>query len=173
MLGDPLNLPVASDSIDVVMLPHTLDFSPDPHQTLREVERVLIAEGHVIVLGFNPWSLWGGWKLFRRHSGKVPWCGRFISPQRVRDWLSLLGFEMNRYESFMYRPPLAQPGVMKRLERMERMGKHYWTRLSGVYAIHGVKRVSTLTPLEPGWKLRTRLLGGQAVEPTTRSTNSG
>ena len=52
-------LPFDSQSLDLVVLPHVLEFAAEPHQVLREVERVLIPEGRVIVCGFNPASLWG------------------------------------------------------------------------------------------------------------------
>lgn len=82
--GNPDRLPIASDSVDVVLLLHTLDFYQDPHQTLREVDRVLIPEGRLIIVGFNPWSLWGLRRLFGGRSGYSLWNGRFISMHRIR-----------------------------------------------------------------------------------------
>ena len=91
--ADYTALPLASGSIDLLVLPHVLDFSADPHQILREVERVLMPEGQVVICGFNPFSLWG---LRRRNSALPvhPWCGDFISLLRVKDWLKLLGLEI-------------------------------------------------------------------------------
>ena len=169
MVGDPLNLPVASDSIDAVLLSHTLDFSKNPHQLLREVERVLIPEGNVIIIGFNPWSLWGLWQLFRLRSKKVPWCGHFISSWRIHDWLSLLGFEVKVDEALMFRPPLQHRGLMQKFDFLERIGGRFWSPLSGVYVILAVKRVSRLTPIKPAWKLRPRVIRGRAVEPTANN----
>jgi SAM-dependent methyltransferase len=167
--GDAAQLPVASDSVDIVLMPHTLDFSRDPHRVLREVERVLIPEGRVIILGFNPWSLWGLWRLPRYRSGRIPWCGQFLSPRRVHDWLSLLGFDLERMQFLMHRPSLKRAGLMQRLEFLERIGQRYWAPLGGVYLVQGVKRVSTLTPIRPAWKARPRMLGGRVAEPTTRN----
>lgn len=167
--GDAACLPVSTDSVDVVLMPHTLDFSPDPHQVLREVERVLIPEGRLIILGFNPWSLWGLWRLPRRRSGRVPWCGQFVGPRRIHDWLSLMGFDLERTQFLMHRPPLKRAGIMRRLEFLERMGQRYWSPMAGVYLVQAVKRVSTLTPIKPAWKTRPRVLGGRVVEPTTRN----
>ena len=56
---DFAELPFATQSLDLVVLPHVLEFANEPHQILREVERVLIPEGQVIVCGFNPISMWG------------------------------------------------------------------------------------------------------------------
>jgi SAM-dependent methyltransferase len=168
LYGDSLCMPIASDSVDVVLLSHTLDFSPDPHRLLREVERVLIPGGRVLILGFNPWSLWGLWKLFRLQSRDVPWCGRFLSQRRLADWLALLGFEVERRESLMYRPPLKQSSLLGRLDFMEKAGSRFWPKLGGVYLLQAVKQVSVLTPVKPGWKLRTGRLGGRVAEPSTR-----
>jgi SAM-dependent methyltransferase len=164
---DPSRLPIATDSIDAVLIQHTLDFYP--HQVLREADRILIPEGRLIILGFNPWSLWGLWRVFRRRSGRVPWCGRFLSLGRVTDWLSLLGFDVESTDALMFRPPLRHKGLMNRFAIMERLGARWWPIMSGVYLLVAVKRVSTLTPLKPGWKLPTGILGGRAIEPTTRN----
>ena len=86
-------LPIISDSVDVVILPHTLEFSPQPHQVLREADRVLVPEGHLVILGFNPWSLWGIRHFVTGRWARAPWNGQFRSVMRVKDWLSLLGFE--------------------------------------------------------------------------------
>ena len=85
-------LPVATESMDVVVLPHLLEFAENPHQILRETERALIGEGHVIILGFNPWSLFGLWRLFLAWRDQPPWHGRYIGLTRLKDWLTLLGF---------------------------------------------------------------------------------
>jgi SAM-dependent methyltransferase len=167
--GSPDRLPIASDSVDVVLLFHTMDFYHDPHQTLREVERVLIPEGRVIIVGFNPWSLWGLRRLFSGRSGRPPWNGRFISIHRIHDWLSLLGFRIETTRPLMFRPPLRQRLLMERLDLLERSGKHWWPALSGAYIVEAVKRVSTLTPIKPSWKLPNPILGGRAIEPTTHA----
>ncbi|MCP4289786.1 MAG: methyltransferase domain-containing protein [Gammaproteobacteria bacterium] len=167
--GGPDCLPIASDSVDVVVLLHTLDFFPDPHQTLREVDRVLIPEGRLIIVGFNPWSLWGLRRLFRGRVNRSPWNGRFISIHRMHDWLSLLGFKIESTQPLMFRPPLRQRVLMERLDLLERSGRRWWPALSGVYVVEAVKRVSTLTPVKPQWKLHRRILGGQVIEPTTHA----
>lgn len=167
--GNPLQLPVASDSVDAVLLQHTLDFSVNPRQLLREAERVLVPEGRLIIVGFNPWSLWGGWRLFLRSAGGVPWCGHFLSQHRLHDWLSLLGFDLEETKSLMFKPPIRQPVLTTRLQWLEEFGTRGWPLLGGVYIIQAVKRVSTLAPLKPYWTLRRALLGGPGIEPTTRS----
>lgn len=163
IVGDAQHLPVASDSVDAVILAHTLDFSPDPHQVLREVERVLIAGGRVIVVGFNPFSLWGLWRVFGRWRGAVPWCGNFLSYPRLNDWLTLMGFGIERMDVMEFRPPTRSA----RLEAVERMGRRVWPMLAGVYMVRAVKRVSRVTPIRQRWS-RLRVLGPRAIEPTVR-----
>lgn len=163
IVAQPPHLPIASDCVDAVILVHTLDFSPDPHQVLREVERVLIAEGRVIVVGFNPFSLWGLWRQFGRWRGGVPWSGRFLSYPRLNDWLSLLGFDIERMDVMEFRPPTRGTGM----EGIERLGRRVWPMLAGVYVVRAVKRVSRVTPLRRRWS-QLRVVGPRAIEPTAR-----
>jgi SAM-dependent methyltransferase len=163
------SLPIATDSVDAVFLPHTLEFSADAHQVLRETERVLIPEGRVVVIGFNALSLWGARRLAGGGRGRVPWCGKFLTPYRIGDWLSLLGFDIELQEMMMFRPPWRR-ALLQQLSFLDSMGRRFWPVLGGVYAIRAVKRVSTLTPLRPSWKSRRPVLAGGAVEPTTRGS---
>ena len=150
--ASPESLPIATDSLDVVILPHTLEFTEYPHQILREADRILIPEGHVVVLGFNPWSLWMLWRLVLGWRGRPPWCGRFISQTRLRDWLQLLGFDIIQSHHYFFRPPLRHQATMKRLRFMERLGQRWWPALGGGYLLVARKRVVTLTPVRPRWR---------------------
>jgi len=164
----PDALPIASDSVDAVILPHTLEFSVDAHRVLRETERVLIPEGRVIVLGFNPVSLWGLRRLLPGSRQHVPWCGNFLAPSRVCDWLQLLGFDVEQQKRLMFRPPW--PGALSpRFSAVDSFGQRYFSIFGGGYAIRAVKRVSTLTPLMPRWVQRRAVLRGGAVEPSART----
>ncbi len=149
-------LPLQRDSVDVVLLPHTLEFASRPHEVLREAERVLVAEGHVVILGFNPWSLWGLWRLLRGRRGHPPWCGTFRSLLRLRDWLALLGFDTVMTRMYFYRPPLRNAALMQRLSFLERLGGHWWPILGGAYVLVARKRVVGLTPIRPRWRPRRR-----------------
>ncbi|UCE90505.1 MAG: methyltransferase domain-containing protein [Pseudomonadota bacterium] len=166
LLGLPHGLPIASASLDVVVLPHVLEFSDTPHDVLREVERTLIPEGHIVLLGFNPWSMWYLARLLFGWRGRVPWCGRFLSLTRVKDWLRLLGFDIVEVRSFFFRPPLRHPGAMRRLRFLERFGARLWPVFGGGYLLLARKRVATLTPLRPRWQPRRRRLVGGLAEPS-------
>ena len=151
----PEALPFESKSIDLVVLPHTLDFSDHPHQVLREVERVLIPEGHVVILGFNPVSLWGLRRLFARRSNRaIPWNANFIGLRRIKDWLALMHFEITGGSMLFYRPPLANPSLLDRLFVLDKLGDRWWPMMAGVYLLVARKRVAGLTPIRPQWRLQ-------------------
>ena len=150
--GVPEHLPIATDYLDLVLLPHTLEFTENPHQILREVDRILIPEGHVVILGFNPWGLWMLWYLALGWRGKPPWCGRFIRQGRLHDWLELLGFDVIKSRRYFFRPPLANKAVMKRLRFLDRIGSRWWPILGAGYIVVARKRVATLTPIGLRWR---------------------
>lgn len=158
-------LPIASDSIDAILLPHGLDFSSNPQQVLREVERMLIPEGHLLISGFNPLSLWGLRRFIPGARDSVPWGGHFISYPRLADWLSLLGFDIEEKRLLAFRPPLTNFGINKRWPGLEQWGERFIPWIAGVYMIKAVKRVSTITPVRPKWHLRSEK-ARQVVEPS-------
>ncbi len=98
----PNCLGIVNDSIDVVLLPHVLEAHEDPHGVLRELDRVLRSDGHVVILGFNPVSLWGLRHYLSRRRFP-PGCRRLVSEHRLRDWLRLLNFSVD-HSSFHYFP---------------------------------------------------------------------
>lgn len=149
--SDPCNLPVASQSIDLLVLPHVLEFSANPHQVLREVERVLMPEGHVIISGFNPWSLWGGWHLMNRSRGEYPWRGKFVSLLRLKDWLALLNFEVTAVRMCCYAPPINHQSWLNRFSFMEPAGDRWWAMGGGVYFLQAKKRVHSMRLIMPKW----------------------
>ena len=161
----PSALPFLSDSLDVVVLSHILEFSSDPHTVLREVERTLIPEGHVVILGFNPISLWGVARLFRGWKRQVPWCGHFLTLTRLKDWLALLGFDVVQQRRYAYRPPWQRPRLLRRLAMLERLGRRLWPVFGGGYLLVARKRVATLTPIRPRWRARRRLPVNGLVKP--------
>ncbi len=165
--GLPEALPFDAKSVDVLLLPHTLDFCVDPHQVLREANRVLRPEGHVVILGFNPVSLWGFRRLFARRPRTAPWSGKFFRLARVKDWLDLLEFETTHGMMLYYRPPLRNEGVMHRLHFLDKMGDRWWPMMAAVYLIVAKKRVLGVTPLPLAWKTK-RLAARGAAEPAAR-----
>jgi SAM-dependent methyltransferase len=153
LLADFRDLPIASNSADLVVLPHVLEFSADPHQILREVARVLVPEGRIMVACFNPWSLWGSRRLFGR-SERYPWNGRFINLPRLKDWCALLGLEINAGRMCCYVPPCASEKWLGRFGFMEAAGDRWWPVAGGVYFLEAVKRVRGLRLIMPKWSDR-------------------
>ena len=149
-------LPIASDSIDVVLMPHTLDVDLNPHQVIREADRILVPEGRVVIQGFNPWSSWGIRHLMNLYKGAPPYNLHFISPARIKDWLVLLGFEIESVDMVFFRPPFGKSLLMEKLKFMDKYGKRLWPSFGATYMIVAKKQVSTLTPVKPRWFLRRR-----------------
>jgi len=152
--GYPDQMPIESCSIDVLLLHHSLEFETEPHQVLREADRVLIPEGHVVIICFNPWSLWGLWRLVLKRRGRAPWSGQFLSHARLKDWLALLGFDLTMSKPYFFRPPLRNERIMQKLQFLDRLGARWWPLFAGAQLIIAKKRVATLTPLKPRWRSR-------------------
>lgn len=140
--GNPSELPFASDTIDLLILPHVLEFAADPHQILREAERVLRPEGRLIISGFNPASLWGARQYLSRLIGSpyLPRDGQFISLIRLKDWLQLLNFSLDRGHFGCYKLPLSSPSGMARMNFLEPMGNRWWPIFGAVFLISAIKR---------------------------------
>lgn len=166
------SLPFAPDSVDVVVLPHVLEFASNPHRVLREVERVLIGEGHLVLFGFNPWSLWGFWRLVLAWSEEPPWCGHYYGLARLRDWLSLLDFEVLSVERFLFRPPLHNAAVMERFQALEKLGRHIWPIFGAAYMVVAKKCVTPLTPVRNRWRARRRMIAEGIAEPSIRESTT-
>ncbi len=166
VLGTPDALPFDTRSVDVALLPHTLDFSPEPHQVLREVNRCLGPEGHVVILGFNLMSLWGVRRLLTSQPRPMPWRGNFLSLGRIKDWLALLDFEFTHGSMLYYRPPLQRESIMERLYFLDQAGDRWWPLMAAVYLVVAKKRVMGVTPLPVAWK--TKRMGVGVTEPVAR-----
>ena len=169
MVLDSTALPFPEQSLDLVILPHTLELSPDPHATLREVERVLVPEGRVVICGLNPASLWGLRQqrahVYRRlglEKWFLPQAGEFIGYWRLRDWLRLLSFEVEGGRFGCYRPAVDSEPWLNRFAWMDKAGDRWWPIFGAVYLLVGVKRVHGMRLLEPGWKT-ARARAPQAV----------
>jgi len=161
------SLAVASQSVDLAVMPHVLEFSAAPHQILREVERVLIPEGHVLITGFNPLSLWGAYHLFRRGGDDYPWRGKFISLLRLKDWLALLGFEVVAGKLACYAPPLQSGKWLMRMQFMEAAGDRWWPLGGGVYCLLAKKRVHSMRVILPSWS--ERMAAQRGIAPVAQN----
>jgi len=166
LLASAEQLPLQSDSVDAFVLPHALEVAQDPHQVLREIDRCLVAEGHLILLGFNPFGWWGLRKLLLGWRGRVPWSLRFISLPRLKDWLSLLGFDTLQTRYLFPQPPWHYGKARAVHNLLERLHHDHWPLLAGAYVLVARKRVATLTPVKPRWRPRRSVLAGGGVAET-------
>lgn len=168
LAADPFQLPLASQSVDLVVLPHVLEGHEHPHEVLRETERVLMPEGQVVISGFNTGSLWRLRQLFARRGG-APWDLKFIGLVRLRDWLRVLGFELNGGKFGCYAPPFAERRWLERFGFMERAGARWWPIAGGVYVVRAVKRTPGMRIITPTW--RQERARRRALAPMPQRTN--
>ena len=166
ILCDLHELPFASGSVDLVVMPHVLEFNDDPHQILREVERILIPDGQLVITGFNPLSLWGLRRRLPNGRKGFPGNGDYISVLRLKDWLQLLSFEVDRGNFGCYAPPFLKAHWLRRFRFMEAAGDRWWSFAGGVYLLRAVKRVRGMHLIMPQWKPRKAT--AQALTAVTR-----
>ncbi len=180
------SLPFSSDSIDAIFLPHTLELMEDPYAVLREAERVLCAEGCLMICGFNPFSGWGVRRAFAQYFGRPvfpPQTRRLLSERRLRDWVAVLGFDVDSVYGYLGllptkgRAPRAEETAAREAAAREVAASGEdagtlgirpcaaWT--AGAYLLKARKRVSTLTMVRPRRRVRQRVLVG-AAEPTSK-----
>jgi SAM-dependent methyltransferase len=165
LVADSGALPLATGSVDLVVLPHVLEFSADPHRILREAARVLMPDGQIVISGFNPLSLWGLRALGPGRS-EFPWRGRFIGLLRLKDWLQLLGFELNGGRFGCYAPPFSQAAWLERSAFMEKAGDRWWPIAGGVYVVRAIKRTVGMRLVMPSW--RSQAAPVKALSPVTQ-----
>lgn len=157
-------LPFEENSLDLVVLPHSLELNVDPHRTLREVERVLMPEGKVVICCLNPASLWG-LRQRRAHVYRrlgfgelyLPDAGDFIGYWRLRDWLRLLSFEVETSSFGCWRPSLRSEKWLDRFAWMDTIGQRSWPIFGAAYFIVAVKRVRGIRLIGPAWKKAKRI----------------
>ena len=166
LVSDSAALPLATGSVDLVVLPHVLEFSAHPHRILREAARVLMPDGQIVISGFNPLSLWGLKRAPGPGRNQYPWCGRFINLVRLKDWLQLLSFELNGGRFGRYAPPFAQAKWLGRSAFMEKAGDRWWPIAGGVYVVRAVKRTVGMRLVMPNWRSQTAPV--PALSPVTQ-----
>lgn len=142
--------PIATDSLDAIVLPHTLELSRDPHQVLRETDRCMIPDGHLVIMGFNPRSIWGMRRALTPRRRSMPWDSRFLAVSRIKDWLALLGFDTLHSHYLFHRPPVQNQRMLEKLQILEPASGHGQMLLSAGYILLAQKRSAVLTPLKAG-----------------------
>jgi SAM-dependent methyltransferase len=159
-------LPLQSNSIDVLVLPHVLEYSVDPHQVLREAERVVCDGGTLVLCCFRPLSFWGIWRLLTVKK-QMPWHGRFFSRSRLKDWLGLLRFEIEQVEHVVFIPPFSSANNIERWSFFEALGKRCWPKCAAVSVIVAKKRVLPMTMISHKKRKLSLFPAAGLVKPMT------
>ena len=170
---DLLDLPFEAQSVDLIVMPHTLEFTRDPHRLLREAERVLMPEGQLIILGFNSLSLWGARQSVGKVTGRpfVPATHDLIAFTRLKDWIKLLGFDLERGRFGCYRPPLMSDQWLARYSFMEAAGDRWWPIFGATYMVKAIKRVRGMRLVGPLKVKKPVLAAGLAPAATPNTRN--
>ena len=141
-------LPLAGRSVDAILLAHSLESATSAHSLLREVDRALSARGQLLILGFNPHSLWGLWQWLVRRYPPLPVDVHPLSSGRIQDWLRLLDYEVVECQRF---GPQRQPPRM--LQRPLRWLAPMISWFAPMYLIRARKRrIPANTVQRPVWQ---------------------
>lgn len=160
-------LPIASGSVDLVILPHTLEFVDNPRQVMSEVCRIIKPEGFLLLLGFNPNSLWG-FKKWLLKNKNMPWSSHFIRSSLVKKWLSLADFELVKQDMLLFTPPFANFAVFNKKSWLETLGRYLYPFWGGIYVLTFKAKVIPLTPIKMHWKQSIPALSATMPRPTMR-----
>lgn len=157
--AESCRLPLHSDSVDMIILPHLLEFDADRLQTMREVERVLKPEGVLVVLNFNPWNYWITYQYLWKSKKSDSSRGRFIRRSRLLDWLKLLNFEVTLSTDFYFNSVVSTHG---------KFIAHQYSITAAAYAIKAIKRRYNIIPLTPVKEANPRLVLVNSINSSTR-----
>jgi SAM-dependent methyltransferase len=160
-------LPLAPQSVDVIIMVHVLEFVPKPRAVLREAYQALAPGGQLIIVNLNPWSMWG-LKHWLTQEDELPWNGHFWTLSRVKHWLRDLGLRIVMSDTFCFRPPLHSLRSWEKLLWLEALGPWFFPTLGGFYILAAQKRVEGMTPIMMrAWSKKMAL--NKSYEPTTRT----
>jgi len=163
--ANPSMLPIASDSVDLVILMHHLSNTGEPHAVLREAFRILIPEGKLVIIDFNPTSLWGLRNFFQSWLEHVPFKGHFYTARRIDDWMRLLGFDQDRFYRVGYLPPIQKPSITRHMSWLEKGARNWLPVLGALNLLVYSKNISPLTPVRHRWVTR-KILPGKIARPS-------
>ena len=166
--GELYELPIASGSVDLVILPHTFELIDNPQKLLSESCRIVKPEGHIIIFGFNPYSFWG-LKKFLLKSKSVPWSGNFVSSKTVTKWLGLSDFQLVKRDGLLFRPPTNHQKLFSKLKWLEWLGRKCCPSIGGVYMVMAQAKIVPLTPIKMRWKQQLSGVRATIPKPTIRS----
>lgn len=165
-------LPFSDKSIDVVFLPHTLESVADGTNVLNEVWRILAPDGHLIIVGFNPWSFWGLWRTFGQKN-IAPWNKHSHGAQKWRQQIHQLNGTITLAKYLFFRPPLNNQTFLTQSRWLDKTLQLLFPAAGGVFILVAQKRTVPLTPLKSKFSWTELLAGQKTLEPTTRGVRRG
>lgn len=168
VVAQPEAIPLASESVDMVLLHHVLDYSKHPHQLLREADRVLIAGGDLLIIGFNPFSTWGIRHKLSRRKQLSPWKANLLTSMRLCDWLKLLDFQIDQVQYGLYSMPINHPAFIKYSSFFGKFAKQLNWPTGAIYIISARKQSLPMTPIREPWKAMPRPVKGLALGDSAR-----
>jgi len=164
VIAEPARLPFQESSVDGCILALTLNFHHNPHQLLREINRVTVPGGHVLIVGLNPVSPLGLASLNPQLGHKYPYNGRFFTQSRVNDWLAVLGYKVVAQQKLIYSSLLTAPHYTHHLQAL--LGNNI-PSFGSFYCVMAKKLVRPLTPVKPRWLIQPKPL----LNPVATMTN--
>lgn len=165
--GDLHELPILSGSVDLVLLPHTLEFVDNPRQLIAETCRIVRPEGLIAIFGFNPYSCWGMKRRFAPEKNG-PWSINFNHSYVIKNWLRLADFALEQEKWIMYRPPVKNITFYQKLAFLEKFSSYIMPRFGSIYLLVARAKVIPLTPIRMKWKQH---IGGLRI-PTSLTGHS-
>ena len=173
IIAKSTELPFLDNSIDVIISHHLLEFLDGPLDTLRELARVSLPMGYLVIIGFNPISLWGLWKSAAGWNVKPPWYGKFIRPGRLMDWLNALNFKIDRVQYCIYGLPIS-PNSLRTSDSSQELSRTINLPFGAAYFVVARKQESTMTAITQPWRSRgLRLIQGGRLNPATPPLSRG
>jgi SAM-dependent methyltransferase len=163
-------LPFKENSIDVVLLAHVLELSKRPEQILQEACRVLIPDGHLIILSFNPWSLWRLLDRFK-HTPVLPTFNLKWSFTKICRYLQINDFAVLANKNFLYVSPSSYSQEIPKLDRLEKLGQRLCPWLGAVRIIVAKKITIPLTPIKTPVRLPKIKVLKKVPEPIVGARN--
>jgi SAM-dependent methyltransferase len=165
-------LPFTNGSADVMLLPHVLEFASAPQTVLAESWRVLADDGQLIIIGFNPWSLWGLWRLLSPKNA-APWSGRFHDVQKWRKQIKHLNGSIVFFKYFFFRPPINNQNFLQQTGWLDKALQLLFPAAGGIYLLVAQKQIVPLSPIKAKFNWSKLLLAPKGLEPTTRGAQRG
>ena len=165
--GDFHELPIASGSIDLVILPHTLEHLDNPQRLLTEACRIIKPDGHIIIFGFNPYSLWGLKKRWMK-SKNMPWAGNFLKANTIKKWLTFAEFQLAKQSMLLFSPPTSHANVYRKFKYFEWIGRKFLSSFGGAYMLMAQSKSIPITPIKMRWQQQLSGMRTGIPRPTIR-----